>query len=181
VVVIDGVTRQVAPALAYDVDGQLARGGQAIHEAVTRAMAHPYFLASPPKSTGRELFTPAFIDGFMSWCREVRPDASPGDLVATAVQFTATSIADSYRRFVPEPVGDVVISGGGARNPAVVDALTQALAPTRVVRFDDLFFDSEAKEAVAFALLGYLHLQGEAGNVPSATGARGPRVLGKRC
>jgi anhydro-N-acetylmuramic acid kinase len=77
-------------------------------------------------------------------------------------------------------VEEVAVSGGGARNPALVAAIAAALGPARrVVRFDDLFFDGEAKEAVAFALMGYLHLCGEAGNVPSATGAAGPRILGK--
>ena len=100
--------------------------------------------------------------------------------MATAVEFTAASVAHSYRQFVPEPVADVVVSGGGARNPALLDALGRALAPRRVVRFDELFFDGEAKEAVAFALMGFLHLTGQPGNVPAATGARGDRVLGKR-
>jgi anhydro-N-acetylmuramic acid kinase len=98
--------------------------------------------------------------------------------VATAVALTAASIADAMRRFVPEPVDEIVLSGGGARNPALVAALVQRVAPIAVRDFRDLFFDGEAKEAVAFALLGYLHLKGRAGNVPSATGARGPRVLG---
>jgi anhydro-N-acetylmuramic acid kinase len=99
--------------------------------------------------------------------------------MATAVQFTAASIGDAYRRFVPEPLGDVVLSGGGAKNPVLVDAISAALGSIRVTTFDAVFFDGEAKEAVAFALLGYLHQSGLSGNVPSATGARGPRVLGK--
>jgi anhydro-N-acetylmuramic acid kinase len=73
----------------------------------------------------------------------------------------------------------VLLSGGGARNPALVDAIARELAPRTVRRFDEVYFDGEAKEAVAFAFLGRLHLAGRAGNVPSATGARGPRVLGK--
>ena len=76
-------------------------------------------------------------------------------------------------------MSEVVLSGGGARNPAMTDAIAAALAPMPVRRFDELFFDGDAKEAVAFALLGYLHLERRPGNVPSATGARGPRVLGK--
>ncbi len=71
------------------------------------------------------------------------------------------------------------MSGGGAQNPALFGAIAAALAPLPVARFDEVFFDGEAKEAVAFALLGYLHLTGRAGNVPGATGARGPRILGK--
>jgi anhydro-N-acetylmuramic acid kinase len=100
--------------------------------------------------------------------------------VATAVSLTAASIADAFRRFVPEPVRELVVSGGGAENPALVDAIANALPSVAVRRFSDLFFDGEAKEAVAFALLGYLHLLGEPGNLPSVTGARGPRILGQR-
>lgn len=179
VVVIDGVTRIVAPWMKYDVDGFLARQGEAIGEVVDEALADPYFVAPPPKSTGRELFTADYVARFAARCREARPGATDADLVATAVAFTARSVADAYERFLPEPLGDVVLSGGGARNPALVDAIRVALGTRRVVRFDDLFFDGEAKEAVAFALLGYLHLRALPGNVPTATGAMGPRILGK--
>ena len=78
-----------------------------------------------------------------------------------------------------EPVRDLVLSGGGARNPSLVRAIERAVPDVRVRRFDEIFFDGEAKEAVAFALLGYLHMAGRPGNVPGATGARGPRILGQ--
>jgi anhydro-N-acetylmuramic acid kinase len=98
--------------------------------------------------------------------------------VATAVELTARSIAMAYDQFIAEPIADVVISGGGARNPALVRRLEALLAPRAVKQFDQLFFDGDAKEAVAFAFLGWLHLRGLPGNVPAATGARAPRVLG---
>lgn len=184
VVIIDAVVRALVPGLAYDVDGTLAAQGTPIRPVVTEALAHAYFAAPPPKSTGRELFTPDYIAGFLDACAAAAPDASVADLVATAVAFTADSIADQMARFVTEPVADFVVAGGGARNPALLRAIGASLqarlgagAPA-VHRFSDLFFDGEAKEAVAFALLGWLHVQGRAGNVPSATGARGPRVLG---
>ncbi len=179
VVVIDGVTRALVPGLRFDRDGVLARRGTAIEAVVDEALADPYFTSPPPKSTGRELFSPDFIAVFIARCRELRPTASTEDLVATAVRFTARSIAEAYERFLPEPIRDVVLSGGGAKNVALVEAITALLPGRAVVRFDDVFFDGEAKEAVAFALLGWLHLAGEAGNVPGATGARGPRILGK--
>jgi len=178
VAVIDAVARRAAPELPYDVDGRLAASGRPVAEVVTALLGEPYFLAPPPKSTGRELFSPAYVERLEALCRAARRDVSAADLVATAVSLTAHSIGDAYGRFVPEPVHDVVLSGGGARNPTLVRAIADALAPRRVVRFDDLFFDGEAKEAVAFALLGYLHLVGRPGNVPGATGAAGPRVLG---
>jgi anhydro-N-acetylmuramic acid kinase len=179
VVVIDGAARAVAPGMSYDVDGRLARSGKAIDAVVQHVLTDPYFASPPPKSTGRELFDPAFIAAFVERCRREKAGASAGDVVATAVALTAASIADAFRRFVPEPVRELVVSGGGAENPALVEAIASGLPDVAVRRFTDLFFDGEAKEAVAFALLGYLHLAGEPGNLPSVTGARGPRILGQ--
>jgi anhydro-N-acetylmuramic acid kinase len=176
--VIDAIARRVRPELPYDVDGALARAGTPVDAVVDALLAEPYFSAPPPKSTGRELFSPAYVDRLVARCRVERPGCRDEDLVATAVALTARSIGDAYARFIPEPIADVVLSGGGARNPVLFDGIARALAPRVVRHFDDLFFDGEAKEAVAFALMGYLHLLGEPGNVPAATGAAGPRVLG---
>jgi anhydro-N-acetylmuramic acid kinase len=178
--VIDKVVRTLRPDLAYDVDGKLASSGSAISSVVDRLLSHEYFRTSPPKSTGPELFSQAYTDELMAACRKERSDCTDEDIVATAVLLTARSIADAYSRFMPEPVEEVFLSGGGAKNPALVRAITDAIAPRSVRDFDQTFFDGEAKEAVAFALLGYLHLAGRPGNVPTATGAAGPRILGKR-
>ncbi|MBI3567378.1 MAG: anhydro-N-acetylmuramic acid kinase [Gemmatimonadetes bacterium] len=187
VCVIDGVVRTLRPALPYDVDGALARAGTAIESVVDALLAHPYFAAEPPKSTGRELFTGAYIADVVARCRAAKPRCADEDIVATAVLLTARSIAQSFARFVPEPVAELLLSGGGAKNPALFDAIERELARVpasagfagrRIATFDDVIYDGEAKEAVAFALLGWLHLARRAGNVPSATGARGPRVLG---
>ena len=179
VVVVDGVVRALRPELPFDVDGQLAQRGTVIPDVVDALLADPYFTEPPPKSTGRERFDARFVADFIERCRSVSPAASDEDLVATAVSLTARSIADAYARFVPEPVADVLLSGGGACNPALAAAVSAALAPRLVRPFADVYFDGEAKEAVAFALLAALHITGQPGNVPSATGARGPRVLGK--
>lgn len=176
--VIDGVTRMLVPELPYDIDGAIARRGRACGPVVRALLAEPYFASPPPKSTGRELFTRAYMERLVSMCREMC-EATTEDIVATAVALTAESIADAFRRFIPEPVAEIVVSGGGARNPVLVDAITARLAPVIVTRFDDLFFDAEAKEAVAFALMGYLFVEGRSANVPGATGARGRRLLGK--
>lgn len=180
VVVIDAVTRSVAPALQFDEGGQLARSGSPVDAAVDEALRLPYFSAPPPKSTGRELFSPEWIRSFVESCRRHRPDATPGDLVASAVSLTARSVADAFRRFIPEPVSELLLSGGGAENPALIDALTAALpSGITIRRFETVYFDGEAKEAVAFALLGRLFLENKPGNVVTVTGARGPRLLGK--
>lgn len=178
VAVIDGVTRAIRPDLAYDVDGKLALAGKPNMRIVAELMKHPYFSAAPPKSTGRELFNSDYFQKLIAAVRAAK--ASDEDIVATAVQLTAESIGDAYRRFIAEPVREVLVSGGGARNPALLAAIKKAAAPIVVRQFDEVYFDGEAKEAVAFALLGYLHMMKRPGNVHTATGARGPRVLGKR-
>ena len=178
VAVIDGVARALRPEMPYDVDGKLARAGQPNLQVVKELLAHPYFSMDPPKSTGRELFNSDYVQKLISTSRSL--GASDEDIVATAVQLTADSIGDAYRRFIPEPIREVLVSGGGAKNPALFAAIEKSAAPVKVRHFDDVFFDGEAKEAVAFALLGYLHVTKRPGNVPSATGARGSRILGKR-
>ena len=176
--VIDRVTRSLRPELPYDVDGKLAMAGRPNMKLVSELLSAPYFAASPPKSTGPELFNDEYVKDLITRARSA--GASDEDIVATAVQLTAESIGDAYRRFIPEPVGEVLVSGGGAKNPALFAAIARSAAPVKVRHFDEVFFDGEAKEAVAFALLGYLHVTKRPGNVPSATGARGLRVLGKR-
>ena len=175
--VIDRVARALRPELPYDVDGKLASAGRANTQLVAELLAAPYFAAAPPKSTGPELFSDDYVKDLISRARSA--GASDEDIVATAVQLTAESVADAYRRFIAEPMGEVLVSGGGAKNPALFAAIVKAAAPVKVRHFDEVFFDGEAKEAVAFALLGYLHVTKRPGNVPSATGARGTRVLGK--
>lgn len=177
--VIDKVTRALRPELPFDIDGKLAAAGKPLSAVVTALLRHPYFAAEPPKSTGPELFSPRYVDELIRQCRAESADCTDEDIVTTAVELTAQSIADSYRRFIAEPIQETILSGGGSKNPTLVKAIASALSPLPVRLFDDLFFDGEAKEAVAFALLGYLHIKGRPGNVRSATGARGPRILGK--
>jgi anhydro-N-acetylmuramic acid kinase len=176
--VLDAVVRAVDPSRRYDVDGRIAARGRVLQPVVDRLLTEPYFRAEPPKSTGRELFDAAYVQRLIAMCRAERADVTDADLVATATALTAQSIADAYRRFIPEPITESLIAGGGARNATLRRMLAEALAPLRVIPFEERYFDGEAKEAVAFALLAHLHLERIAGNVPTATGARGPRVLG---
>jgi anhydro-N-acetylmuramic acid kinase len=176
--VIDAVVRTVNPALRYDEDGRIAARGRVLQPVVDALLAEPYFRAEPPKSTGRELFDAAYVQRLIAMCRAQSSDAKDEDLVATATALTAQSIADAYRRFIPEPIAETVLSGGGAKNVALRAQIAAAFGGLRVRTFDELYFDGEAKEAVAFALLAHLHLERIPGNVPTATGAKGPRVLG---
>ncbi len=175
--VLDGVVRSLYPSLRYDRDGLIASRGTPIRPVVDTLLGDPYFAAEPPKSTGRELFDAAYMQRLITLCRG-ESHARDEDIVAMATALTAASIADAYRRFLPEPIEEVLVSGGGAKNPVLIKMLTTAVAPLAVVPFDARYFDGEAKEAVAFALLAHLYLEGIPGNVTTATGARGRRVLG---
>ncbi len=177
VMVIDACVRRLYPGRRFDEDGALARSGRALEGIVAETLGHPFFAAPPPKSTGRETFGEPFAVALLERCRAA--SAEPADAVATAVEVTARAIG-AAARFIPPALTplDVVRSGGGAKNPALVDALIRCWPGPKHRAFDDLFFDGEAKEAVAFALLGYLTWTGRPGNEPGATGAAGPRVLG---
>ena len=177
--VIDAVVKTLRPDMRFDRDGAMARAGAPVEEVLAELLAHPYFSAPPPKSTGRELFTPDYVATLVKRCRAARVGCRDEDIVATATALTARSIADAYRRFMPEPVTEVLASGGGAKNTFLVESIGTLVAPIKVRSFDEVFFDGEAKEAVAFALLAKLFVDGRAGNVPTATGAKGPRILGK--
>lgn len=178
VVLIDALTEMFVNE-RFDRDGNYARAGQPIQSVVDSFLTHSFFHREPPKSTGRETFDGKFALGILEACRQVNPECSDPDVLATATEITARSIAMAYEKFVPEPIVDIVVAGGGARNQFLMERL-RALIGCPVVVFDDVFFPAEAKEAVAFAFLGFVHLRGEAGNIPRATGARGPRILGKR-
>ena len=177
VAVIDAVTRGIDPDAPYDKDGERARRGKPVARVLDRLLADPYFAAAPPKSTGRERFGIAYAEELTS--AVARAGGSDNDAVATATALTVESVARALERWTPAtPDAELVVSGGGARNPALVEQLAARARPRPVVGFDQLFFDGDAKEAVAFAFLGHLTLSGRPGNLPAATGARGARLLG---
>ena len=171
--------------LAFDLDGRLAAQGRCAHDLVERWLAHPYFQRRPPKSTGRELFSHAFAE-------QRRQEAgaaglSAVDFAATVTELTAASIADSYRRFAPLTVSEMIVCGGGAHNPVLLSRIQEQMGQrcgeqVPIVSYGDLECvagDEDSKEALCFALLAWLAMRGEAGNVPQCTGAEGLRVLGK--
>lgn len=177
VAVVDAVTRRVDPSLPFDENGERARRGRALTRVLETLLADPYFADPPPKSTGRERFGLDFADRLLALTRDA--GGSDNDAIATATALTVESVARALERWTPAPGdADLVISGGGARNPALVEQLAARVRPRPVRRFDECFFDGDAKEAVAFAYLGWCTVRGRAGNVPAATGARGARVLG---
>ncbi|MCB0108271.1 MAG: anhydro-N-acetylmuramic acid kinase, partial [Caldilineaceae bacterium] len=166
----------------YDHDGQLARDGYVSEPLLQRCLSLPYFQQVPPKSTGRELFDNKLVAEW--WAVAQQMGLSPTDFVATMTELTAVSIAEAYARFAPGTVAEIVVAGGGARNPVLLDAIRrqvqQQLKRTVPVRTHlELGIDDKAKEALAFALMGYLTIQGKPGNVPSCTGATKAQVLGQ--
>jgi anhydro-N-acetylmuramic acid kinase len=176
--VIDAVVRRVSHGRRrYDIDGRMAAAGKVDDRLLAELMAHPFLRERPPKSAGREQFGTDFADRMCS--RAQRRKVAAADLVATATAFTASSIADAYRRFLPAPIDQVLLCGGGARNPTLVDMLRRRLAPTEVMLTDGFGISADAKEAVSFAILACATIRGLPGNVPSATGADGPVILGK--
>lgn len=171
--VVDAVARLVDPTLPYDRDGRLAGAGRVNERVLAELLADPFFAAPPPKSTGRERFGDAYAAALAA--RVPGPDG-----VATAVALTAVTIAEALQRWASSAT-EVVVSGGGVHHPVLMHALEDELALRgcgALRRFDELFFSGDAKEAVAFALLGYLTIHGQPGNLPGATGALGARVLG---
>ena len=161
-------------AETFDRDGRRAATGRVDQGLVTELLRHPYFELPPPKSTGREAFGDVFVQPLLA-----RYAGREGDLLASLTRFVAASVAGGIRRWVHEPVAEVLVSGGGARNLTLMAELAAALAPAPVRSLTEVGLDPDAKEAVAFAVLANETLFGRAGNVPGATGAAGPRVLGK--
>lgn len=182
VAVIDAVVRALVPGATFDEDGRRAAGGRPDGDVVGELLGHPFFAAPPPKSTGREVFGEAYAATLIERVRANRADATPDDVIATAVELTARSISSQIERWLPgarNSGADVLASGGGARNAHLMARLGALLGGMPLRRFDAEFFDGDAKEAVAFAFLGWRTMRREPGNVPSATGARGARVLGR--
>jgi anhydro-N-acetylmuramic acid kinase len=167
-----------AGRFTFDRDGLLAAQGEVDAVLLAELLRHPYFAAEPPKSTGREEFGRPFV---MRLAEATQPEGDRDwlDLIATLTELTAGTIADAYRRWVvPRGVDEVVVTGGGARNPTLMARIRELVAPLPVLDPSVLGVDPEAKEAVAFAVLAWAHLRGIPANVPTATGAAGPRVLG---
>lgn len=174
----------------FDRGGSVAARGSVVDRVVERFARGRYFSAPPPKSCGREEFGEAFVAKFMAACE--RAGARKEDVVATATALTARTVAEAYERFcrpqierVAPKTGsakvELIAAGGGAKNRTLMWMLGEEFARfgVRVRTIEETGFDASAKEAAAFALLGWLTWHGLPGNLPSATGARRTVVLGK--
>jgi len=174
----------------FDRDGKVAASGRVLDGAVARLLRAPFFRQKPPRTAGREEFGREYVSRFLQLCR----GASNPDVVATATAFTARSIANAVKRFVlprfalrsiaasrKQGGHEMIISGGGAKNPTLIAMLRREIEPLGIeLHFSDEFgLPAEAKEAVAFALLAHETWHRRASNVPSATGAKRAAILGK--
>lgn len=177
---VDGAVRHFTHGKRnFDRDGEWAKQGKVSKAFLDWLMRHPFLQKPPPKSTGREMFGDAFLQKVLSRAEHLA--LSPTDIVATLTAFTSASIADAVRRFVLLRVGrldEVIVSGGGANNPVLMEMLAEQLAPTVLRRSDELRILADAKEAIAFAVLAHRTVMGLTGNLPSATGAIISVVLG---
>jgi anhydro-N-acetylmuramic acid kinase len=174
--IIDELCRKLFN-IPYDKGGKLAAKGTVNKELLKRCMDIPYITAKPPKSTGRELFGKQFVDKIIEQYNHI----SKYDLLATMTMFTAKTIAENYRRFIfPNlQVDEVIVGGGGSYNDKLLAMLRELLQnECEVLTQEDIGLSSEAKEAVAFAILANETMNGNCSNVPSATGAKHPVILG---
>ena len=177
--VIDAVTEKLF-GKAFDRDGRIAASGNVSEDVIASSLRHRFFRQTPPKTAGREEFGKEFAGNFLKRCGRIAKE----DVVATATALTARSIAGAIGRFVIKrrgSYGEIVVSGGGANNPTLLAMLANELRPLGVsVRLSDEFgLPSAAKEAAAFALLAYETWHRRPSNLPSATGAKRPAILGK--
>jgi anhydro-N-acetylmuramic acid kinase len=179
-VLIDGVVRRLSGgSLEYDEDGAWAASGKVSQTLLQQLLGHPFFQRPPPRSAGQEEFGPRMVDEILS--KANRKGIPPADLVATVSALTVEAIARSLDAYIlPRHVVDeIVLCGGGVRNRWLSNAMEARLKPRPVLTTGDLGFPTQAVEATAFAVLAYLTFTGQAGNLPSATGARQAVPLGK--
>ncbi|HDP33632.1 MAG TPA: anhydro-N-acetylmuramic acid kinase [Candidatus Hydrogenedentes bacterium] len=178
-IIIDGTVRILSRGTrSYDENGEAARRGKVIPEFLEYLLSDSYFDKEPPKSTGREHFG---VNAYLRDALASRKDHSYEDMVATVTQATVQSIVDAYKRYV-EPkydVSHIVVGGGGAMNSTVMLKLQEALPNIKIYISDRIGISHNAREAVAFAILGNETICGTPANVPQATGASEAVVLGK--
>jgi len=173
-VVLDRLARRVL-GLPCDPDGETAAGGEVDPDRLEAALADPFFALPAPRSTGPEWFDEDWVERYFSPLEALAPDGVR-ERFASAVALTVESVAralEGQAGTLPVPErAEVLVSGGGRRNRAILEGLRRRLAPRTVVPVDERGLDGDFKEAVAFAVLAYESALGRAVNLPSATGAR---------
>ena len=178
--IVDALVERITQGRqGFDKGARIADKGSVIPALLAKMLRDPYLRQRPPKTAGREQFGSAYAASLIERARKLR--VRPEDLVRTATIFTAISIVDAFRRFIlpKTKVGQLIVAGGGTRNPLIMAQLEAALRGIEIVTSSELRVGPEAKEAFAFAILAYETFHGRANNLPSATGAKHPAILGK--
>jgi anhydro-N-acetylmuramic acid kinase len=176
---IDAAVRRITDGeMQYDRDGHIAATGKVSESLLAWLLTHPYLSESPPKTTGRDTFGDAFFAEVLTRADDL--SLSGEDLVRTLTAFTAETIALAYERFAyPQgKLDEVVVSGGGIHNPTLMQLMADRLAPVPVRTHADFGLSNDAREAITWAILADETLLGNPANVPHATGARHPVILG---
>ncbi len=180
--VIDALVRHFTRGREeFDRNAKLAMGGRILPGLVNSLLKNSYFLQHPPKSAGREQFGESFAQRIIEWGRRHR--ARQRDLIRTGTALTSLSIIDAWHRFIAPraKISQLILAGGGAHNPLLMAQLSAALAGVEVIPSSALGVPEDAKEAFAFAILAYESFHQRAANLPAATGALRPAILGKIC
>ena len=176
--VIDGVINLITSGRKRcDMGGKTAARGTVDKRLLGELLRHPFLRRRPPKSTGREEFGVAFAERIYS--RVGRKDLTDSDIVATVTALTTRSIAQAYQRFLPVMPDELILCGGGAHNRELVEMLHAEMPGVKMLSTDDFGISVDAKEAVSFAILAWATIKGMTNNVPAATGAKKPVILGK--
>ncbi len=165
----------------YDQDGKMAAQGDISSSLLAEMMEHSFIKKDVPKSSGRKDFGEDYAKKIIKIGKKM--NLSSSDIIATITAFTARALVDSYQRFLDSEVDEIIISGGGSKNDFLMKKITDYTAEeiskeVKVLTLEDLNQNSEAKEAIAFAVLGYQTLKGRKNNIPAATGARKRVILG---
>ena len=163
----------------FDKEARIGQTGRSLPALLDQMMRDPYLKLAPPKSTGREYYGHSYVKKLLALGKE--RGAKPADLIRAATIFTALSVVDALNRFVlpKTKIHQLIVSGGGAKNPLVVAQLAAALGKVEIIPSSRLGIPGDAKEAFAFALLAYETFHRRPSNLPSATGAHAPAILGK--
>ncbi|HEY3840072.1 MAG TPA: anhydro-N-acetylmuramic acid kinase [Bryobacteraceae bacterium] len=167
------VTRMTSGKQLYDRKGAIAAAGQIHRDLLGRLLRDPYYRRKPPKSVGREQYGVEFVDSL------VATGLSLTDLIATATAFTASTVAVAVNQHAGVGPCDLIASGGGVHNPTLLSQIQSLLPQATLATASDFGIDSDAKEAIAFALMAHETWHRRPSNIPSATGARHSAILGK--
>ncbi|MCW8131193.1 MAG: anhydro-N-acetylmuramic acid kinase [Planctomycetota bacterium] len=178
--IIDALIQRITQnKVHYDKNGEAASKGQVDGYILNELLKHPYLKLEPPKSTGREEFGATYANQVFEW--GIGRSVKPSDILRTATDFTAITLADAYKKYLlaKGPVDEIIISGGGAMNGTLMARMKREFGAAPIALSDDYGMPIKAKEAIAFAILARETILGNPGNLPSVTGASGLRILGQ--